>query len=115
MVVEDRGLDELDGDHLGVRVELLEGLEEGVREVDRLGVVLLCTFMGHASSERKANEQGRVGMWRTVLGRLPACISSCCSTIAVHGSLSAIFFAAVLTASLEFLSSPARVDVLMSR
>ena len=64
---------------------------------------------------RKADEQGRVGMWRTVLGRLPACISSCCSTIAVHGSLSAIFFAAVLTASLEFLSSPARVDVLMSR
>jgi hypothetical protein len=54
-------------------------------------------------------------MRRTVLGRLPACISSCCSTIAVHGSLSAIFFAAVLTASLEFLSSPARVDVLMSR
>mmetsp|Transcript_74660 Transcript_74660/g.148371 ORF Transcript_74660/g.148371 Transcript_74660/m.148371 type:complete len:354 (-) Transcript_74660:168-1229(-) len=40
VVVEDRGLDELDGDHLGVRVELLEGLEEGVREVDRLGVVL---------------------------------------------------------------------------
>ena len=47
VVVEDRGLDELDGDHLGVRVELLEGLEEGVREVDRLGVVLLRTRMAN--------------------------------------------------------------------
>ena len=46
-MVEDRGLDELDGDHLGVRVELLEGLEEGVREVDRLGVVLLRTRMAN--------------------------------------------------------------------
>ena len=47
VVVEDRGLDEFDGDHLGVRVELLEGLEEGVRKVDRLGVVLLRTRMAN--------------------------------------------------------------------
>ena len=52
-MVEDRGLDELDGDHLGVRVELLEGLEEGVREVDRLGVVLLRTQDTQAVSAKQ--------------------------------------------------------------
>ena len=53
VVVEDRSLDELDGDHLGVRVELLEGLEEGVREVDRLGVVLLRTQDTQAVSAKQ--------------------------------------------------------------